>query len=94
MHEKRPEADRESCTIRAGLDVLQNKSLKGIVTMPSIRRFFFAILIASLGVAAITGRVVAEEAKGSGQPSNQIGLEKARTVNGTFASDCRVTVGP
>lgn len=42
--------------------------------MPLIRRFVFAVLIASLGVAASTGRVAAEEAKGSGQPSNQIGL--------------------
>jgi hypothetical protein len=48
--------------------------LKAIATMPSIHRFVFAILIASLGVAATAGRVAAEEAKGSGQPANQIGL--------------------
>jgi len=42
--------------------------------MPSICRFVFAILIASLGFTAIAGRVAAEEAKVSGQPSNQIGL--------------------
>ncbi|MDA0969862.1 MAG: hypothetical protein O3A60_05435, partial [Planctomycetota bacterium] len=42
--------------------------------MPSIHRFVFAILIASLGVAATAGRVPAEEAKGPGQPANQIGL--------------------
>jgi hypothetical protein len=42
--------------------------------MPSIRRFVFAILIASLGFAASAGQVAAEEANGSGQPANQIGL--------------------
>ena len=42
--------------------------------MPSIHRFVFAILITSLGFTAIAGRVAAEEAKGSGQPANQIGL--------------------
>lgn len=42
--------------------------------MPSIRRFLFAILVASLGFAAGVGRLVAEEATALGQPSNQIGL--------------------
>ncbi len=42
--------------------------------MPSIRLFAFTIAIASLGFTAITSRVAAEEANGSGQPSNQIGL--------------------
>jgi hypothetical protein len=44
--------------------------------MPSICRFGFVILFASLGFTAIVGRVAAEEAKGLGQPSNQIGLVK------------------
>ena len=42
--------------------------------MLSIRRFMFAILIASSGFTAVAGRVAAEEAKALGQPSNQIGL--------------------
>jgi hypothetical protein len=76
MHEKRPWADRDSCTIRTALDALQKNLLKRVVTMPLIRRLGFAVLIASLGFTATTGRVAAEEAKGSGQPSNQIGLVK------------------
>ena len=50
------------------------KTLEGLVTMLSIRRFVFAILIASLGFTAVAGRVAAEEAKALGQPANQIGL--------------------
>jgi hypothetical protein len=42
--------------------------------MPSIRRFVFAILIAAMGFGATAGQVAAEEANGSGQPANQIGL--------------------